>query len=450
MTPREIWARTTATVIERPLATMTTLDQYIHAATRGNTRRSYQSAVRHFETEWGGFLPATAESVARYLAAHAETLSINTLRHRLAALAQWHIDQGFPDPTKTPVVRKVFRGIQALHPAQEKRAKPLQLAQLEQVVQWLDQALARAVDTADQPAQRRHVRDKAMLLLGFWRGFRSDELTRLQVQYIEVTPGEGMTCFLPRSKGDRQFKGVTFKAPALSRLCPVSAYADWISLAGLTAGAVFRSIDRWGRIGSEGLHPNSLAPVLRTLLTDAGITSAALYSGHSLRRGFANWASANGWDVKTLMAYVGWKNVQSALRYVDSADPFAKHRIESSMPPAAAPPAPALPDDAAPNDTAMPRATQLDVNLSLERFSKFVRGTKRAHALIEQFCFAPHQMKRMDKQGRHYQLTVRSRSVDDLNEIMAAMLDEMQRIANGNECFVEVSIHDAASGKYWN
>lgn len=105
-------------------------------------------------------------------------------------------------------------------------------------------------------------------------------------------------------------------------------FTDWIALAGLTTGAVFRSIDRWGRVGPEGLHPNSLVPLLRVLFTDAGIASAALYSGHSLRRGFANWATANGWDLKTLMEYVGWKNVHSAMRYVESADPFAKQRIE--------------------------------------------------------------------------------------------------------------------------
>ena len=113
---------------------MTKLDQYVHAATRDNTRRSYQSAIRHFETEWGGFLPATADGVARYLVDHVGLLSINTLRQRLAALAQWHLDQGFPDPTKAPIVRKVFRGIQTLHPAQEKRAKPFQIEQLRLVI----------------------------------------------------------------------------------------------------------------------------------------------------------------------------------------------------------------------------------------------------------------------------------------------------------------------------
>ena len=81
------------------------------------------------------------------------------------------------------------------------------------------------------------------------------------------------------------------------------------------------------------MHADSLAPLLRTMLADAGIVSAGLYSGHSLRRGFANWATSNGWDLKTLMAYVGWRNVQSAMRYVEAANPFGQQRIESTLSP---------------------------------------------------------------------------------------------------------------------
>jgi len=311
---------------------MNKVDHYLHAGTRDNTRISYQSAVRHYEVEWGGFLPATADNIARYLADHAETLSLNTLRQRLAALAQWHLEQGFPDPTRAPLVRKVFRGIQAEHPAQEKRAKPFQLEQLQQVDRWLGQAIAVAQAARDRAAELRYTRNRALLLLAFWRGFRGDEITRLQVEYIQVVPGEGMSCFLPRSKGDRQMKGVTFKAPALSQLCPVTAYISWVEMAALEDGPVFRAIDRWGHVGNTGLHIDSLVPLLREILTQAGIESAALYSGHSLRRGFANWATGNGWDLKTLMEYVGWKSAQSALRYVEGADPFAQLRIESMLP----------------------------------------------------------------------------------------------------------------------
>lgn len=305
---------------------MSKVDTYIEAATRTNTRRSYQGAVRHFEVEWGGFLPATADSVARYLADHAETLAINTLRQRLAALAQWHINQGFPDPTKAPVVRKVFRGIQALHPAEEKRAKPLQLEQVAQLVRWLDRAADLAAAGGNRAAQLRHARDKSLVLLGFWRGFRGDELTRLLVECIDAVADQGMTCYLPYTKGDRARKGTTFKAPALADLCPVTAYLAWIELAGLRTGPVFRAIDRWGNVSEAGLHINSLVPLLRALFDVAGIPFADQYSSHSLRRGFANWAASNGWDVKTLMEYVGWKDVQSAMRYVDAADPFARQR----------------------------------------------------------------------------------------------------------------------------
>ena len=101
----------TPTPATREEIAMSKIEQYIHAATRDNTRRSYKAAIHDFEVSWGGFLPATADSVARYLADHAEALAVSTLKLRLAALAQWHNDQGFPDPTKAPIVKKVLKGI---------------------------------------------------------------------------------------------------------------------------------------------------------------------------------------------------------------------------------------------------------------------------------------------------------------------------------------------------
>lgn len=310
---------------------MSKLDQYIEAATRDNTRQSYRAAIEHFEVQWKGMLPATADGVARYLAEYADTLAVSTLRQRLAALAQWHTAQGFPDPTKAPIVRQAMRGIRALHPAQEKQAKPLQLDELERVVGALDRAVNAARRGNDRAAELRSLRDKSLILLGFWRGFRSDELSRLRVEHVEVNAGEGISCFLGRTKGDRQNLGSTFRAPALSRLCPVEAYLDWIGVAQLTAGPVYRAIDRWGHVGEAGLHIDSIAPLLRAMLKNGGLAAAGAYSGHSLRRGFANWAASDGWDVKSLMEYVGWRDIKSALRYLDASVSFAKDRMEYSM-----------------------------------------------------------------------------------------------------------------------
>ncbi|MDF6800482.1 hypothetical protein NLR17_24950, partial [Escherichia coli] len=141
---------------------------------------------------------------------------------------------------------------------------------------------------------RVHARNKALVLIGFWRGFRSDELSRLQIEHITVEAGRGMTIFLPRTKTDRNHVGTTHKAPALSRLCPVAAYEAWLGASGLAGGPVFRRIDRWGRMADDGLQASSIVPLLRSLFRDAGLAQAGSYSSHSLRRGFATWA--NGRD----------------------------------------------------------------------------------------------------------------------------------------------------------
>lgn len=303
---------------------MSSIDQYIHAATRANTRKAYQGAVRHFEDEWGGFLPATADSVARYLAEHAGIHSLNTLRQRLAGLAAWHLEQGFPDPTKAPHVKKVLKGIAELHPVAEKRARPIQLVQLTAIITHLDQQIAQH-DSKTLPLQP--LRNKALMLIGFWRAFRSDELARLDAEHIQVEPGSGMEIYLPRTKGDRSGQGRRFKAPALKQLCPVEAYLEWINAAQIKRGAVFRAINRWGRLADEALHPNSIIGIVRSCCQKAGIEDSDTFSSHSLRRGFANWANDHRWDTKSLMEYVGWRDAHSAMRYIDAPDPFARMRI---------------------------------------------------------------------------------------------------------------------------
>ncbi|MDE1164748.1 MAG: site-specific integrase [Pseudomonas sp.] len=301
---------------------MSKVEQYLQAGTRENTRRSYQAAVEHFEVSWGGFLPATGDSIVRYLADHAGEHAISTLKLRLAALSQWHVTQGFPDPTKTPTVRQMLKGIRALHPAREKQAAPLQLHHLQSVFAQLQREAEQAAQQHDLRGLLRSKRDAALVLIGFWRGFRADELSRLQVEHIQAQAGSGITFYLPHSKGDRQHLGATYQTPALNSLCPVEAYLDWITLAGISHGPVFRRLDRWGNLADSALNANSLIPLLRSILHRAGLP-AELYTSHSLRRGFATWASSNGWDIKTLMAYVGWKDMKSALRYVDPATSFA-------------------------------------------------------------------------------------------------------------------------------
>lgn len=424
---------------------MSSVEQYLDAANRENTERAYAAATRHFEVDWGGYLPATADQVARYLAAYAGTLSVNTLRHRLAALAHWHGQHGFVDPTRAPVVRKVLKGIRTLHPTVERRATPLQLTQLGQVVDWLEGAATAARDRGDHAERLRNLRDRALILLGFWRGFRGDELVRVQVEHLTLVPGEGMTCFLPHSKGDRQHLGTTYKVPALSRWCPVAATTAWIDAAGLTGGPVFRAIDQWGAVAEAPLHPNSLVRLLRRIFAAAGLDAAETYSSHSLRRGFAGWANANGWDLKALMEYVGWRDMHSAMRYIDGTDPFARQRIEASLPPAPTPVL-ALPAPKAGNAA----TTDVEARLTLTPFQKGGRGRNGAHRLIEELCLQPHQAQRLDADGTHYRLRIAAVDAAALEETIAMLLDEIHRIADNHQCFAAVALRDDAGHRHWD
>jgi integrase len=301
---------------------MTDIEHYIQSATRENTRKAYRQAIERFEVEWGGFLPTTPDQVAEYLFAHKESLSINTLRLHLSALSAWHTSQGFPDPTKTPRVKKLFKGIRLQHPQQEKRARPLMLDTLDRVISAIEKALV-SDSSAQTPAfTGKLLRNRALILLSFWRAFRSDEICRMQIEHIRVDGKRGMSIHLPRTKVDREALGKEYRVPALLRLCPVRAYQDWIAYIDENQGPVFRGIDQWGNIADSCLHEDSVIPLIRAALREAGIADADNYTSHSFRRGFATWANDNDWDFKDLMEYVGWSDPRSAMRYIDKTQLF--------------------------------------------------------------------------------------------------------------------------------
>lgn len=297
------------------------VDDYIHAATRDNTRRTYQGAVEHFEVDWGGVLPTTSETLCRYLSHYAASLSFNTLKTRLAALSQWHQSQGFVDPTKAAHVKKVLKGIRALHPAPVKKAAPLAMS----VLQRIDNLLSEACQSDNRPIALRAARDRALIWVGFWRGFRSDELTRLTLQHIETSADNVLTLYLPQSKGDRLNAGKHISLPVLNALCPTSALMAWQAMLGEQEGPVFRKIDRWGAVAEHALNPRSISRILRQRIEAAGVADVQVFSSHSLRRGFAYWAAQQNWSLSDLMMHVGWKDTRTAMAYLDSIHPSFQH-----------------------------------------------------------------------------------------------------------------------------
>lgn len=171
--------------------------RFLAAATSDNTRRTYRSAIRHFQA-WGGVLPCDEATVIHYLLTFAEALNPRTLSLRLTALGQWHRFQGFPDPTASATVRKTLRGIERVHGRPRQKAKALLLEDLDLIVTHLA--------TLDGLAA---LRDSALIQVGYFGAFRRSELVMLEVHYLQWER-EGLRITLPRSKTDQEGQGFPY------------------------------------------------------------------------------------------------------------------------------------------------------------------------------------------------------------------------------------------------
>ena len=59
-------------------------------------------------------------------------------------------------------------------------------------------------------------------------------------------------------------------------------------------------------------------------------------------------------------------------------------------------------------------------------------------------------MRRLNAEGTRYELRVPYESRDALEEEIAALLDDMYRIAEDNQCLLETTLHEPAPATYWD
>jgi integrase len=286
---------------------------FLSAATSDNTRRTYQSAIRHF-LAWGGLLPADEGTIVRYMLACADTHNPRTVALRITALSRWHVHQDFRDPTATATVRKTLLGISRTNGKPRRQAKALPVEDLDRI--------AEALVNADS---LRAVRDNALLQVGFFGGFRRSELVAIDFEHISWEK-EGITITLPRSKTDQTGQGIVKALPFGSGLrCPVTALRRWLDRADLSEGPVFRSISRWGQVQPKGLHASSVNEILSGAAVLAGLSYAPSLSSHSLRRGMATSARRAGAEFRDIKKQGGWRYDGTVHGYIEEADRFSEN-----------------------------------------------------------------------------------------------------------------------------
>ena len=280
---------------------------FVRESLAPNTRAAYLADLAHFEN-WGGRIPAEPETVAAYLAAHADALSVATLNRRLAALAKVHRSHGMTNPTSSELVKSVLRGLKRVKGTAQRQAKPL-----------LKEDLLLALDATGEGL--RDIRDRALLLIGFAGGFRRSELVGLTCGDVERVR-QGIILTLRRSKTDQMAEGRKIGLPlARGRWCPVGALETWLARSGIVEGALFRPIDRRGQIGLKALSGEAICLIVKERVHAVGIDPSG-YSGHSLRAGLATSAAQAGVSSWKIRQQTGHASDVMLARYIRDGELF--------------------------------------------------------------------------------------------------------------------------------
>jgi integrase len=281
-----------------------------------STRTAYESDLKHFAT-WGGTLPATPAMVATYIATHAGFLAVATITRRVATLSKAHQVLAGENPCQSALVKATLRGLRRKIGTAQKQAKPLLKEELFAILAPMGDSM-------------KDVRDRALLLLGFAGGFRRSELVGLDVADIEHIR-QGLIITLRHSKTDQEGAGRKIGIPhGRTRHCPVVAVSTWLDRAGITQGAVFCPVTRYGHLQTVRLSGDAVSEVIRERLAAVGIDPEG-YSGHSLRAGFATSAAQAGVSTLKIRAQTGHSSDAMLSRYVRDGELFVGNAAGSVL-----------------------------------------------------------------------------------------------------------------------
>lgn len=290
--------------------------EFIHQSKSKNTIRAYRADWSNFES-WckshgQSSLPANPDTVALYVTDLAATHKPATITRRISAISQAHQIAGMESPTKAAKVRLVMAGIRrTLGTAQEAKT-PVLVEDLKRMIGRLPEGLL-------------GVRDRALLLIGFAGGFRRSELTALDRDAVEITR-DGLVVTIRRSKTDQEGEGRKIGVPYGSNpaTCPVRAFQSWLESSSITEGALFRPINRHGKMAATRLSGAAVAEIVKKYVEAVGL-DADHFAGHSLRSGLASSAAAAGASERSIMNQTGHRSTAMVRRYIRSGSLFLEN-----------------------------------------------------------------------------------------------------------------------------
>ena len=274
-----------------------------------NTLRAYKADYRDFALFCAkhGFksMPSDPKILSLYLTQLSQTSKFSTLKRRLASISVIHKLSGHYIDTKHPMITENLMGIKRVKGSYQKAKKPILINDLKLIVNVIDK----------DKKEKRRLKNRALILVGFAGGFRRSELVAIEYEDIDFV-AEGVKIFVKRSKTDQSGEGMTKGIPYFSNseCCPVVSLKNWIKSCEIKSGKIFDMSDK------------SVALTIKKYAGMAGLDSNK-YSGHSLRSGFATSTAELGAEERSIMAMTGHKTTQMVRRYIQEANLFKNNAL---------------------------------------------------------------------------------------------------------------------------
>ncbi|QDQ82266.1 site-specific integrase [Paraburkholderia megapolitana] len=233
-------------------------------------------------------------------------------------------------------------------------------------------------------------------------------------------------------------------------------------------GAADRSSEHGGYSvrGARGLIAWMTRELLKQMpdLSESQRVQLTRTSPHAFRHTFGTQTVASGVPLDVTQRLMGHASVQTTTVYVTAEQ--QRMRREMSVyfgkldPAPAVEPvspvtpelAPSLPGDGlslpqVQDDASMQTATVL-LSLHIENNSKFVRGRKRVIEHIERWILEDYEAHKLS--AGEYELKVPYETDDELGDLMAELLDEIQAAADDRHCYSSSEARLAGSDRIWD
>lgn len=287
--------------------------QSLYVARADNTVDAYRADWNDF-CDWCDYhhvssFPATPETIVNYINDLADNAKANTVARRLSALTENFDAAGIKEnPCRFPMVKNALRGIKRMKGTLQQGKAPILFDDIKEMMTYL-------------PGENiRQIRDKALLLVGFYGALRRSEIVGLDVEDLRFTR-LGLLITLRKSKTDQFDKGQLIAIPKVKNtdVCAVTALKRWLEVSRITTGPVFRGFTKTHKVRKTRMADKTVADIVKHYAALIGMDPKE-YGAHSLRHGFATSAALEHVEERDIMRQTRHHSQAMVRRYIDEAD----------------------------------------------------------------------------------------------------------------------------------